>query len=200
MAVDLTRRGFLAAAAGAAATTLVGCGSGELTGLENVTEVPPAEPLTGPSVNRESDRRLLMFNWEGYIAPAVVRGFEKEYGVEVVQDAFSSSDEMVVRMTTGRSQYDIVFPDADTAFRLNAASMLATLDQSNIPNQRYVPDFFRTLRYDPGGLRSVPYTLYTTGIMYRTDRVEPISSWDELFDPAHAGRIGILDEWGDTLP
>ena len=52
--------------------------------------------------------------------------------------------------------------------------------------------------YDKGSQYTVPYTVFSTGIVYRTDRVDPAvveaKGWDILWDPAYTGRMSILDD------
>lgn len=47
-------------------------------------DVPAVVPLR-PSAKAGLDGDLVCFAWADYLAPAVVKGFREEYGVEVVQ-------------------------------------------------------------------------------------------------------------------
>jgi spermidine/putrescine transport system substrate-binding protein len=62
----------------------------------------------------------------------------------------------------------------------------------SIPNLRNVKADFRNLAYDPDNRFSIMIQWGTTGIVARTDRwVAPVTSWNDLWDPAYAGKIGI---------
>jgi spermidine/putrescine transport system substrate-binding protein len=60
---------------------------------------------------------------------------------------------------------------------------------------------FRDLAFDPGNQYSIPFHWGTIGILVRTDLVQrPITSWDDLWDPAFAGKVGIWPIARDMIP
>ena len=86
---------------GAAAT--MGAGCAYIPHDEPVVEKLPA------SAKAEIDGDLVYFNWADYLAPSVVRGFQKEYGVKVIESNYDSMEGMYAKLAAG-NQYDIVFP------------------------------------------------------------------------------------------
>jgi spermidine/putrescine transport system substrate-binding protein len=54
--------------------------------------------------------------------------------------------------------------------------------------------------YDQGSQYTVPYTVYTTGIGYRADRVsDPSEGYLMLWNPEYEGSIGVIDDAGEAL-
>lgn len=140
-------------------------------------------------------KELNVYNWSHYVAESTLADFEKEFGVKVNYDNFSSNDELLAKLQTGVSGYDVIFP-ADYMVKIMAAQgLLAELRKENIPNLKNLDDRFRNPPYDPEGKYSVAYQWGTTGIGYNLAKVgKRITGWDVLWEPAYKGRITMLDE------
>jgi len=73
------------------------------------------------------------------------------------------------------------------------ADLLAPLDKNNIPNLTNVDPSFVSPAYDPGNRYCVPYQWGTLGIGYNIKATgRELTSWQDLFDPAFAGRVSLL--------
>src|SRR5215472_1190824 len=59
---------------------------------------------------RDRRPRLNVFNWSDYIGPDTVPKFEAEFGVRVRYGIYESNEEMLARVMSGNSGWDIVFP------------------------------------------------------------------------------------------
>ena len=55
----------------------------------------PSNVETEAAVVPRIDGDLVYFNWADYVDPSVFEGFQKEYGVKVIQSAFDSMEAMV---------------------------------------------------------------------------------------------------------
>ena len=71
--------------------------------LEEETEKPFAKKVDGD---------LVYFNWAEYIDPAVIKSFEKRYGVKVRESYFDSMSAMMSKLRSG-IEYDVIFPTAE---------------------------------------------------------------------------------------
>ena len=71
---------------------------------------PPTAPLP-KSAKAKIDGDLVYFNWADYLDPSVLKGFQKEYGVKIIESNFDSMEGMYAKIAAG-NQYDIVFPIA----------------------------------------------------------------------------------------
>lgn len=117
--------------------------------------------------------------------------FAKEYGITIKYVAYESAEQAVENIRAGE-KYDLVVLQPEVIQPLLNGNLLKTLDYRNIPNFKYVSANFRDLAFDPGNKHTIPYHWGTTGIMVRTDLVgRPITSWNDLWDPAFAGKVGI---------
>lgn len=80
------------------------------------------------------------------------------------------------------------------------AGLLAQLDQSNLPNARFIDPFFTKLRYDPGNRFSIPNHWGWTSIAINTEYVkkEEVTSWKALWNKKYKGKIAQLDSLRNT--
>ncbi|WP_136067033.1 polyamine ABC transporter substrate-binding protein [Modicisalibacter radicis] len=127
--------------------------------------------------------KLFLFNWTEYADPEVISAFEEEYGVEVVQNYFTSNAEMFSKLAAGGdAQYDVVVPTDYFVPRLINAGLVQPLDESL--GRDHLMAAFRQPAYDPDERYSMPYLWGTTGIVYDTDVFPDLPhSWAALFDP-----------------
>ena len=149
------------------------------------------EPEKGP---------LKIYNWNGYLWPRIMKDFGKEYGVEVELSTFATTDESMAKISSGAVDYDVFFPYQERLGRMVLGKLLQPLNHDYVPNlQTSVWPAFRDPFYDQGSLYTVPYTIYSTGIGYRTDKVTT-TPWDlsnpyEIYwDERNSGKTWLLDD------
>jgi spermidine/putrescine transport system substrate-binding protein len=149
------------------------------------------EPEKGP---------LKIYNWNGYLWPRLMKDFGKEYGVDVQISTFSTTDEAMAKISSGAVDYDVFFPFQERLARMVVGKLLQPLNHDYVPNlQKTIWPSLRDPFYDKGSLYTVPYTIYTTGIGYRTDKVKT-TPWDlsnpyEIYwDEANKGKTYLFDD------
>ena len=161
------------------------------------TEMPPTEAPTEPVGVQPADE-IVIYNWSEYIDPEIYTQFEDEFGIKMVEDNFSSNEEMLAKLQGGATGYALIVPSDYTVSIMKEEGMLAELDQSNIPNMSNLADRFRNLPFDPGNQYCAPYQWGTTGIGYIDGEVEQPTSWSVFFDPdpnaVTYGRTTMLDD------
>ena len=129
---------------------LAGCGVGNASsGSKEDTEKPIAKKVDGD---------LLYFNYSEYIDPALVKGFEKKYGVRVRESYFDSMSAMTAKLRAGIA-YDLIFPSGEYVQRLISGNLLRRIDRDKIKN---IDTRLRLLRRTPGTTRT-PSTARPTG-------------------------------------
>lgn len=164
-------------------------------------DVPAVAPLP-KSAKAEIDGDLIYFNWADYLAPKVLKGFQKEYGVKIIESNFDSMEGMYAKIAAG-NQYDIVFPIAKWVVKMRREGKLRAIDHDQLTNADqvyYSGSYFNDPWYDAGSRVSVPFTVYKTGIGWRTDKVGGMSgSWRDLWNPQGAGHIFTLDDPDEAL-
>jgi spermidine/putrescine transport system substrate-binding protein len=193
----MTLRSMLAAlAAAAVALALAACG--EEGGGEQSAGGEPAqqrERVENPSGT------IRISNWDEYMPEDLIANFEKETGIEVELTNHTTNEDIVGKLQAANGGgYDLVFISGPFVESLAQQGMLAELNHAQIPNLDKLAPEARELAYDQGNRFSVPYAWGTTGICYRSDKVddEP-TSWDALLEPPaeHRKRVTMLatDRW-----
>lgn len=181
-----------------------------LSGCGGATEAPADEP-TGNLVtecNLELDRsqltdELYIFNWSEYLDPALVDQFETEFGVEIIEDFFDTNEDMLTRLRTGSSGYDIAVPSDYAVQIMIQEGLVAPLNKELLSNMQHLDATNLDLYFDPGNTYSIPYFWGTTGIAYNEQFFdEPPDSYAYLFAPEHLqainGRFSMLNDPRDT--
>lgn len=154
------------------------CHAAAPTGVSASTPIPLA-------------KELIFYDWDGDMPQSVLDAFESEYNVRVTYLAYESQEEAIENLGEGLV-YDVIVMESRFIPSLVDQGLLASLDRQNIPNLKNISANFRELAYDPDNRYSVPYNWGTTGLVVRSDLVAaPISSWNSLWDPQYAGRVGI---------
>lgn len=151
---------------------------------------------------------VLIYNWSWYIHPDIIDLFKEAYGVKnVIYATFESDEEVLTKVSTGASGYDVVVMADAFAGEAIRDNFLEPLDKNLIPNLEYIEDRFKNQAYDPGNQYSVPYMWGTTGIGYDISLVEdPVTGWAQMFDDStggflekYKGKITMLDDLYETI-
>ena len=166
---------------------------------DNKAIAPGMTPEAGP---------LQFYNWDSYINTDVVKAFEKKYGVKVQISTFTTIDEAVAKISSGAVQFDVFVPELVFLERLVVGKVLQPINLSYIPNlTANVWPSLHSPWYDVGSRYTVPYTIYTTGIGWRSDKIpgfNPASlsnPWSALWSegPKISGKVGLLDDQHEGL-
>ena len=147
---------------------------------------------------RDTRPRLNVYNWSDYVAPDTISNFEAEFGVEVRYATYESNEEMLAKVLTGNSGWDVVFPTHNRLQPMNAYRLLAPLRHEWLPGLANLAPAFRAPAWDPRLERGVPYMQTSTGIVYNRS-VAPLARWADLWDPRLKGRLTMLDDPEDML-
>ncbi len=223
---DLSRRAFLRRAGAAAiavpslAAILAACskpgtttsaagGSGTaVPGLAR-PDTPVTLPLNGEPIAATTALEtgpLQVYNWDSYIYKKVIAAFEDEFNVKVEYTSFNNMEEGIQKLVAGQVKPDVFFPTTDYVSRLAQKNLIQPLQHEMIPNMEaavwksfWDPGPF----YDLGWQYTVPYTIYTTGVAYRRDRVTDdeaeAQGYDLLWNPKYKGVISYYDSYRDAL-
>src|SRR5262249_18756957 len=134
------------------------------------------------------------------IADDTIPNFQKDTGIKVTYDNYSSNDELFAKMTAGNPGYDIIVPTDATLVKMKHGDMLEKLDLANIPNVKNLDPRFRNAAYDPGNEYSIPWQWGTTGIGFDKTKVGgTVTDWDAFNLPAIKGKSSYLDEARDAF-
>ena len=147
---------------------------------------------------------LRIYNYADYLSPRMIKDFEKKYGVDVRLSTFNDADEALTKIASGDLGFDLYFPSYDSLGRLIQADLLRPLNHDYLPNAANLWPNLRDPWYDVGSRYTVPYTIYSTGIGWRTDQVSTDipgldNPYDVLWDRQYAGDMAILDDWHTAI-
>ncbi len=153
------------------------------------------EPEAGP---------LAVYNWADYIWPRVLKDFAAEYGVDFELTTFYNLEEGVRKLRAGEFNVDIFFPTAENIPKLIAGGLFQPLNHDYLPNLNNMWPDMASPYYDLNAHYTVPYTVYTTGIGWRTDIVDTDiealdNPWDAFWDEAHRDVTGMYDDHRETI-
>ncbi len=151
----------------------------------------------GPVESRSpgGDRVVRLFNWYEYINPEVVSRFTEATGIRVEIENFGNQEELVARVRSGPSRYDVIVIEDSVIDALNELGLLRELDAGQLPNRKHLDPRYLGRPSDPHDRYSMPYHWGTTLLAFRRDKVEGTpTSWSVLWDERYAGHIWMLSD------
>jgi spermidine/putrescine transport system substrate-binding protein len=151
-------------------------------------------------------KELRISNWPLYIADGFNTSFQEATGIAVdykenFQDNESwfaaNKDALAAKQDIGA---DLVVPTSFMTARLIGLEWLDELDKGNIPNAANLRADLEDGPWDPGAKYSLPYMSGFVGLGYNeAETGRPITSIDDLWDPAFKGRVTLFSDFQDGL-
>lgn len=148
---------------------------------------------------RDPRPRLNVFNWSSYVAPDTIPNFEREFGVRVRYATYESNEEMLAKVVSGNSGWDVVFPTHNRIPPMRDYGLLAPLRHEWLPDLGNLDARFQSPFWDPRLAWGVPYMWYGTGIAYNRKLRPPPEAWADLWSDRFQGRLTMLDDPEDVL-
>ena len=146
------------------------------------------------------EKELNFYNWADYVAESTVPDFQKQTGIKVTQDNFSSNEELLAKLQAGGTGYDVIVPSDYMVEIMIKSEVVQRLDMAQIPNFKNVGKQYEGLSYDPNNEYSVPYQWGTTGILYNKKEIGQLpESWEPLWDTEFEGKMAMLNDSRETL-
>ena len=149
--------------------------------------------------SRASRPRLNVYNWSAYVAPETIPNFEAEFGVSVRYATYESNEEMLAKVITGNSGWDIVFPTYTRIKPMLDYGLLQPLRHGWLPGLNNLDPQFRAPIWDRDLEWSVPWMWFGTGIVYNRELRPAPERWADLWDVRLKGRLTMLDDPEDVL-
>src|SRR5689334_19531889 len=143
--------------------------------------------------------RLNVYNWSDYVAPDTIANFEKEFGVEVRYATYESNEEMLAKVFTGNSGWDVVFPTHSRLEPMSDAGLIAPLRHECLTGLKNLTPLFQAPAWDPDLQLGIPFMWTSTGIVYSRKLNWAPSWWADLWDERLRGRLTMLDDPEDLL-
>jgi spermidine/putrescine transport system substrate-binding protein len=178
-------------------------GAGAVAG--STLSVLACQPNTNPQQSGggggggPEEKELNFYNWADYVAKTTIPGFEKQTGIQVTQDYFSSNEELLAKLRAGGTGYDVIVPSDYMVAVMIKSDVLQPLDKSKIPNFKNIGEDFSGLPYDQDNEYSVPYQWGTTGILYNKKEIGQLEdNWEPMWSTEFSGEIGMLNDERET--
>ena len=163
-------------------------------------------PVIASGLQPETNATLQVMRWPYYLDQGVIKAFEKKYSCKVVQTEFSDMDKGIAKINAGQGNFDILFGmNVWAVGRSIAAGLLRPINHDYIPNMNTnLWDSFKSPFYDVGAQFSLPYSVWSTGIFWRNDKVQidPHSMsnpYDVFWDNPPKGKTALLANAQDVL-
>jgi len=214
---SITRREAvkLLMASGAAASLFPGLARADDGTVAGIPLARPDKPVTLPTLQKpiesglkpESGGTFYIFNYDEYVDPKLMEAFGKKYDVKVVLNAFGDIDEAITKLASGTVEADVTELTNNRIAQAVAGKLLQPINHDYIPNLKgNVWPSLQNPYYDQGSQYTVPYTVYSTGIGWRSDLVaEDIAAldnpWSFFWEKSqkYKGYVGILSDSREAM-
>ena len=140
--------------------------------------------------------KLYVYTWDSYVDQDLFRKFEKETGITVVSDVYSSNETLAAKLKTGGG-YDIIAPSGNFVPLLIEEKLLMPLPSDIKELGAGMGANAKNPVYDPNYDYTLPLFYGTSGLAINTKLVkEPVDSWRPFFErpDGEAPSLGVLDD------
>ena len=139
-------------------------------------------------------RRLNVYNWDAYVAQNTIPDFERRFDCRVRYAVYASAEEMLAKIMSGNSGWDVVFPSNSFIEPMRELKLLLPLDRGRLRNLAHLEPDFQKPEWDPTLEWCVPYMHSATGILYSKKAALTPRSWADLWSDSFRRRITMLDD------
>lgn len=150
----------------------------------------------------QAQEELNIYNWGEYINPAVLQKFEEETGIKVNLDVYGSNEEMLAKVQTGATGYDLVFPSVHMHDIMAKLDLLEKTYINETEGFKNIEPTFLRAKSDPKGEYCLPYAWGSVGIVYNRDVLgKDIKGWRDLIQTVKAKdlKFTLLDDMREVI-
>ncbi len=137
---------------------------------------------------------LHVLTWANYVPDEIVKEFEKASETTVRVSTFDTNESLYEKLKDAAVRCDVCVPSDYMVATLIEEEYIAPLDTKRVPHAKHLDKRFLGLYFDPTNKYSLPFLWGTAGIGFNKQHVPSVESWTVLFNPAHAGKISMLDD------
>lgn len=146
--------------------------------------------------------KLHIYTWAEYVPPDLIKKFEQQHQVEVTVTNYRSNEQMLVKLKTEKSDFDIIMPAHYMVVILIKEGLLEKTNAGQMTNIKNVLPKYANQYWDPKQEYSVPYAWGLAAILVDTNKYKgEIDSYKVFFDPPDElkGKISMLDDMNDVI-
>jgi spermidine/putrescine transport system substrate-binding protein len=162
--------------------------------------------LVASDAKPEKHATLRILRWPYYLAPSVIKSFEQRYACTVEQTEFIDMDHGLSKINAGTGDYDLLVGMNVWALgRSIAANLLRPINLDLVPNlSANCWNSFQSPFYDIGSRYTVPYSVWSTGIFWRNDKISTdiagmANPYDVFWTDAPVNKTHLLANAQDVL-
>jgi spermidine/putrescine-binding protein len=178
---------LLAVTAGLAAL-LAACGGS--------SSVSTSTTASAPTGNAKKCSSLNIYTWEGEAPAALIKPFEKQYGVPVKVGYITSAAESLAKLVAGGvKQYSLVFDGSELTKPMKEAGVIKPIDVAKFAEYDQLLKFATK----PFEVEGQPYALAVdwgvNPFIYSTEIFKtPPTSWAALWSPKLKGEVSLWED------
>lgn len=145
---------------------------------------------------KNNQRTLNVLNWSSYIPDEVIREFEKETGIKVNYNTYSSNEELLAKVSGAKQgTYDLIFPSDYMVEILKQKNLLEKLNIYKLNNYKNLNPNYLNMQYDINNEYTLPFVAASTVITVDKNIVsENINSYNDLLNPKYKNQIVLIDD------
>lgn len=166
----------------------------------------PTAPSSTADDGAPAAGALRVSNWPLFIAPDTVAQFQAATKLTVdYKEDYNDDEQWFAKNKEPLSRRqdigaDLVVPSEVIATRLMGLGWLNEIRRSRVPNLQNLRPDLRDSSADPGRKYTAPYMNSITGLAYNEKATgRPITTVDDLWDPAFKGRVTLFSDTLDAL-
>ena len=151
---------------------------------------------SGCSNNNEVKRKVNVLNWSSYIPGDVILDFEKETGIKVNYNTYSSNEECLAKVSNAKEgTYDLIFPSDYMIEVMKSRDLLEKMDKTRLKNVDNLNNRFLSLEYDVYNEYTLPFIAATTVISVNREFIrDEIKSYNDLLNPKYRNELVLIDD------
>jgi spermidine/putrescine transport system substrate-binding protein len=128
-----------------------------------------------------------IFGWGDILDPAIITQFEKETGIKVNLNYYSSNEELIVKLRATHGEgYDLIIPSDYAVNILIDEGLVQELDRKKLEFWQHINPALLGHFFDPDNRYSIPFEweIFGLGVDKEYFQAHPTTpSWAMLFDP-----------------
>jgi spermidine/putrescine transport system substrate-binding protein len=148
---------------------------------------------------RDTRPRLNVYNWSEYIAAETISRFEEATGARVHYSIYESNEELLAKIFSGNSGWDVVFPSHYYVAPMQENGLLAPLNSSQLPLLSNLTEDMQHPVWDTNLDWCMPYMLGGAGIIHQVSLKVEEPSWQLLWRDDLRGKVTMLDDPADSI-
>ena len=139
-------------------------------------------------------QELLVLEWSGYEIEDFYPDFAEANPEVTLEWEYGSSDADILALMQGGSQADVFhFYTGWQQFYVDEG-LVQEIDTSQLTNWDAVSDEYKAMGQVDGVQYFIPWDVGYSSILYNTEEVPEVTSWDALLNDEYAGHISMWDD------